>query len=98
MWKNLLHPSINNGAWTKEEDALLFALATETGERGRWDAIAAELNTGRTALLCFVRWQQKRSHGNDNRKWTRAEDDRLVQLVERCKIKNFVPWSKVSRS
>lgn len=95
MWKNLLHPTINNGTWTKEEDAMLLALADESGGK-HWDTIAAELNTGRTGFLCFMRYQQKNSHAGAKLKWSRAEDDRLKQLVERCRINSYVPWSKIS--
>ncbi len=54
MWQNLVHPSVNTSAWTKEEDERLKALVQEVGGR-HWDAIADELGGGRTGFLCFKR-------------------------------------------
>lgn len=94
MWKNLLHPTINKSSWSKEEDRLLRALAEACGGR-RWDTIAEELNTGRTGFQCFVRFQQKHNQALSKRKWSEEEDERLKQLVVKCKVNNFIPWTKV---
>ncbi len=94
MWKNLLHPSINCSQWDQEEDRMLMKLAEASSGR-LWDSIAAELGSGRTGFQCFHRYQAKHSYARDKRKWTSAEDNRLKQLVERLRINNYVPWSKV---
>jgi hypothetical protein len=94
MWKNLLHPTINRSAWKKDEDAMLMQLAKVVHKR-HWDAVAEELGTGRTGFLCFIRHQQKTSSACDKRRWTPAEDDRLKQLVDKCRINHFIPWTKV---
>jgi len=95
MWKNLMHPTINRGSWSKAEDEVLERLAAAAGYR-YWDAVADELGTDRTGFLCFHRYQSKNSHASDKRKWTSAEDDRLKQVVDKCRINNYVPWAKVA--
>lgn len=66
MWKNLVHPSINQSSWTREEDALLVHQAQAAGG-AHWDQIAEVLGTGRTGLLCFMRYQQKHNRkGRDS--------------------------------
>ena len=95
MWKNLLHPSINRGTWTPQEDAHLKALALASGYKN-WDRIAEELGTNRTAFVCFMRYQQKHHQKLSKRKWTEAEDQWLKQLVELLRINRFIPWPKVA--
>ena len=102
MWQNNLHPSINRGAWTKEEDLRLTALTREPDRDGLlrprkdWEFIAKQLGTNRTAFLCFHRYQMKHNQIFNKRKWTPEEDFRLKQLVRQTRINRFVPWTKVS--
>ena len=102
MWQNNLHPSINRGAWTKEEDSLLTAQTREPDRDGLlrprkdWELIAKQLGTDRTAFLCFHRYQMKHNQIFNKRKWTPEEDFRLKQLVRQTRIHRFVPWTKVS--
>ena len=102
MWLNNLHPSINRGRWTKPEDRHLKALVDMPDENGLlrprkdWDKIAMLLSTNRTAFLCFHRYQMKHNRMHNNRKWIKSEDDRLRELVRKCRINRFVPWTKVA--
>jgi len=95
QWKNLIHPSLNRAAWSKEEDKQLkmFADATKCSE---WDSIAREMNTGRTAIACFTRYLEKFNPVTNNRSWTSREDAKLLRLVAHCKLQNLIPWPKVS--
>ena len=49
MWKNLLHPTINKGKWTKQEDRKLSELVDQPDEDGLlrprkdWDKIAKKV-------------------------------------------------------
>ena len=96
MWRNMLHPSINHNGWTREEDNLLSQLVKETGDRS-WDHIADELNTGRTPLMCLMRFQQKFNSLANKRKWTKEEDGKLLQLIKTVRINDYIPWSKVTK-
>ena len=51
--------------------------------------------TNRTPFLCFFRHQQKKVKLNEKKKWTEKEDERLKKLVHRCRLNNYVPWTKV---
>ncbi|XP_059093957.1 snRNA-activating protein complex subunit 4 homolog [Tigriopus californicus] len=95
MWKNMLHPTINRASWTQEEDNLLKHLA-DTHHRMDWDLIARELGTNRTGFLCCMRYQLKYNQAFEKRRWTVGEDRRLKQLVAKCRINNFIPWTKVA--
>lgn len=95
MWKNMLHPTINRASWTREEDNLLMHLA-DTHQRTDWDQIALELDTNRTGFLCCMRYQLKWNRNSEKRKWTMTEDRRLRQLVAKCRLNNFIPWTKVA--
>ena len=65
MWKNNLHPKVNNDKWTKAEDQMLLDLVKGPDEDGLcrshkdWDRIAIRLGTNRNAFLCFHRYQNK---------------------------------------
>lgn len=94
-WKNELHPSINNGSWTYQEDEELKKLVEK--HPNDWDTIAKELNTHRTAWLCCQRYQ---SHLNESMKATgpfsRGELELVTKVIESCRIGDYIPWSQVA--
>lgn len=95
QWRNLLHPDINRGVWSKEEDQLLRRLGEATRCQD-WDEIARELATGRTPHQCIVRFMTRHNVALNNRRWEKCEDERLRRLVAHCRINDFIPWAKVS--
>ncbi|XP_074601399.1 snRNA-activating protein complex subunit 4-like [Brevipalpus obovatus] len=94
-WKNELHPSINTGFWTYQEDQELKRLVEQ--HPNDWDTIAKELNTNRTAWLCCQRYQ---SHLNESMKTTgpfsREELELVTKVIESCRIGDYIPWSQVA--
>ena len=46
----------------------------------------------------FFRYTQRHKKELTSASWTSKEDKRLVELVDKCRINNFIPWPKVSRS
>ena len=102
MWRNVLHPSINKGHWTKKEDSLLKQIVLKHRSENQlflnWNEVSTKIGHGRSAFHCFMRFRQKHDLLLPlNAKWTYDEDERLKQLVSQCRInKHFVPWPKVS--
>lgn len=104
MWQNLLHPTINRAAWSKAEDRNLKRLVEHQlgGDdwdpddvAADWEAVAEELGTRRTAFQCFMRFQQRHNSDANGLKWTPEEDERLLTLVQRCRMSRIVGWAKV---
>ncbi|XP_074654483.1 uncharacterized protein LOC141908359 [Tubulanus polymorphus] len=93
-WKNLLHPAINHGVWTREEDTKLRSLIRIYDYRS-WDRIASELGTNRTALQCLQRFQSNLRE-IPVREWSAAEDKILTEVVDMCTIGSEVIWRQVS--
>ena len=54
MWRNVLHPSINKGHWTRKEDKLLKQLAdkriSENNGFANWNEIASQIGNGRSSF------------------------------------------------
>ena len=57
FWYNEVHPFLNKGKWTKEEDKLLLKLTEENSSGGNWDSIARELKVTRLHLKVETRHQ-----------------------------------------
>ncbi|XP_012286233.1 snRNA-activating protein complex subunit 4 [Orussus abietinus] len=96
MWNVFLHPDINKISWTKEEDSKMLRLAKKYNFQN-WDGIARELKTHRTGYQCFIRHNVSiRSKVNTMRSWSKAEDQKLSEIVEKVKFGDFVPWGEVA--
>lgn len=95
MWNILLHPDINKSKWTRTEESRLKKIA-KLYRCEDWDNIAKKLNTKRSGYQCFVKYT---SMGYllklTERTWTVKEDERLCDIVAKCRIGNFVPWAEV---
>lgn len=55
-WTNVLSPNVRQGAWTKEEDALLLGAVEKHGV-GKW-ALVARAIPNRTDNHCWRRWKE----------------------------------------
>ncbi|CAG8512206.1 10404_t:CDS:10 [Paraglomus occultum] len=89
QWTNHDHPRINKSSWTKPEIAKLRAIAQRHKFRN-WQAIALEVATNRTAAECFKTYVRQNS---EPRKWTKEEDEILIQAVDLYGEKN---WQQVA--
>lgn len=96
-WEVYLKPSINKSKWTDEEDSKLLSIAEEMQYQD-WDTIARKLLTNRSAYQCFAHFQTRlnTSHNYTKGKWTKEEDEKLLNAIDRTKIGNFIPWTKVA--
>jgi hypothetical protein len=101
MWKNVVHPSLNHQKWSRQEDDVLKEsveqLLLYRNGFVDWEYVAAEVGNRRSALHCFMRFQQRHNTSLDKRRWTFQEDEKLKKLVNRCNIStHFVPWQKIA--
>ncbi|KAK2838235.1 hypothetical protein Q5P01_015447 [Channa striata] len=95
FWQNYLHPSINKARWSPEEVQKLKEVSRKYEER-RWEDIAQELGTGRTAFMCLQTFQRFVSDSLRRRTWTPDEDSLLRELVDKMRIGNFIPYTQMS--
>lgn len=95
MWFGYLMPTLNRKAWTPaEEDKLLNAAIKFSAQN--WTEIAKAVEN-RSVYQCFVHYQ---THFNNkslpkNVRWTPEQDRELVACVEKYRIGNVIPWTKV---
>lgn len=97
FWEVYLKTSINKSNWTVAEDLKMLDIAEQT-ELQDWDHIAKSLGTNRSAYQCFLHFQTRLNafHVLSKGKWTKEEDEKLVNCINASKIGNFIPWTKVS--
>ncbi|XP_075217612.1 proximal sequence element A Pbp95 [Lycorma delicatula] len=96
MWHLYIKPSVNRKNWTRAEDKRLISLV-EKHNKQDWDSIAKCLGTSRTGYQCFVNYQTRLNKELKKLgKWTKEEDERLVGLVAKCRIGNYIPWPKIA--
>ncbi|XP_011562635.3 snRNA-activating protein complex subunit 4 [Plutella xylostella] len=95
LWKLFLHPSINKSSWSKTEHLKLKKIAAAHNLQS-WDAIAKELNTGRSGYQCFVYYKTNMNDSSVGKKWTPDEEEYLQRLVDYYRLDNYIPWSKIA--
>ncbi|KAI3612161.1 nucleolar protein [Moniliophthora roreri] len=95
------NPMSTQGKWTLEEDDRLRQAVATVGQS--WEKVS--LIVGRRAPDCRDRWRNHVHDRNDNRvigKWTKEEEDKLIQIVEEMTVKkgrtldDEVFWGTVS--
>lgn len=77
--------------WTKNEDNALKALVEQYGEK--WDLIASEIKD-RSDIQCQQRWTKVVNPDLIKGPWTKEEDDKVCELVERYGPKK---WTLIAR-
>lgn len=95
MWFGYLMPTLDRRAWTAaEEDKLLNAAIKFKAQN--WSEIAKAVEN-RSVYQCFVHYQ---THFNNqsaprNVRWTPEQDRQLMAYVDKYRIGNVIPWTKV---
>lgn len=82
----------SQAGWTDEEDNLLAEVVKRFNGRN-WKRIA-ECMTGRTDVQCLHRWQKVLNPELVKGPWTKEEDERIIQLVEKFGSKR---WSVIAK-
>ncbi|KAJ8039197.1 snRNA-activating protein complex subunit 4 [Holothuria leucospilota] len=93
-WQNHAHPHIQHD-WTDEDEQLLRKIARVHGGKD-WNTITSEMGRGFSAFECLQRYQQRLNDDLYKRPYTEEEDKLLVQLVEKFRIGDYIPWIKVA--
>ncbi|XP_042193454.1 snRNA-activating protein complex subunit 4 isoform X1 [Callorhinchus milii] len=93
-WQNHQHPIVNKSKWSSEEVQKLEEIAQQHNYLD-WETIAKELKTQRTAYMCLQKYQESNKELR-KRKWTEEEDQMLRDLVERMRVGNFIPYTKMA--
>lgn len=95
MWFGYLMPTLNRKAWTTAEEDKLLNAATKFSAQN-WSEIAKAVEN-RSVYQCFVHYQ---THFNNqsvqkNVRWTPEQDRQLLAYVDKYRIGNVIPWTKV---
>lgn len=91
-----LHPDRKEDKWSKSEDQKLTEICKKY-KCQNWDKIAEELGIGRSPFSLCSRYYSKLCTRNYRRdKFHPEEDELLLDIIETCRIGNYIPWSKVS--
>lgn len=89
-------PTLNRKNWTSdEEDRLLAAVSKHSAQN--WAEIAKEVEN-RSSYQCFIHYQTAFGGKNvvKHTPWTADEDKMLLESVEKYRIGNVIPWTKIS--
>lgn len=95
MWFGYLQPTLNRSPWTPAEEDKLLNAANDFGEQN-WAEIAKHVDN-RSPYQCFVHYQTKFNKKNFQKyvRWTPEQDKDLLELVEKYRIGNIIPWTKI---
>ncbi|RZF33666.1 hypothetical protein LSTR_LSTR007044 [Laodelphax striatellus] len=95
-FKMIHDPSLNHEGWTKEENDMLVLLADKYSCQD-WDAIATDLGTNRSAYQCCSHFEKNFDKNiRVTGKWSKDEDDKLIDAVKKFQVGNHIPWWKIS--
>lgn len=97
FWHLYLKPTINKSRWERSEDEKLKESVEEMGVQD-WERIAQSLGTSRTQYQCVVHYSNRVCDKQEFAvgKWTKEEDERLLNVINSAKVGEFIPWTKVA--
>lgn len=97
MWYGYLMPTLNREAWAPDEEDKLLNAAIKFSVQN-WTEIAKAV-PNRSVYQCFVHYQthfnNKNTSATKNARWTPEQDQQLMACVEKYRIGNIIPWTKI---
>lgn len=96
MWNMFLHPQLNKGSWTSVENNKLKGLVKKYNYQN-WDLIAEKLGTNRSSLQLCSRFYRYLHCSNKKGEFSQEEDVKLVELVAKFQVGDYIPWTKITR-
>lgn len=94
FWNLMLKPHVSRTKWTKNDDDLLIRIVARNNEKN-WQKIADELGTNRNELQCFVHYQKLKKIVYKKGKWSKQEDQKLMEVIKENSIDNIINWQRV---
>ncbi|XP_060875714.1 uncharacterized protein LOC132948995 [Metopolophium dirhodum] len=94
FWNLVLKPHISRTKWTKNEDDVLIRIVARNNEKN-WQKITDELATNRNELQCFVHYQKYKKMVHKKGKWSKQEDQKLMEVIKENSIHNIINWQRV---
>ena len=95
IWNGFLKPTLNRKPWTPEEELVLVE-AAEKHSNQNWEEVAKTF-TDRSAYQCLLHYQTIYIENNHIKhvRFTQQEDDLIMEMVEKYKIGDIIPWTRV---
>ncbi|XP_072287628.1 snRNA-activating protein complex subunit 4 [Pyxicephalus adspersus] len=94
IWQNCEHPQINKDGWSEGEIQKLKNIAKDHNFVN-WEVIAQELGTNRTAFQCLQVFQRNNKDFKRS-EFTKEEDEILTHFVQRMRVGEHIPYSKIA--
>lgn len=98
MWNACLIPHLKRDQWTTEENELLVK-AVEEFDCQNWKKISEKV-PNRSKYQCFIHFQSNLASKLQLKvaKWSREEDEFLINSIEKYRIGTLIPWTRVIES
>lgn len=95
IWQGFLNPTLSRRAWSSEEEERLSDVAGAFNNQD-WEIIAKHM-TNRSGFQCLVAFRTLPSQSAHAKyvRWTKEEDELLLETVEQNRIHNFIQWTGV---
>ncbi|XP_029283538.1 transcriptional activator Myb-like [Cottoperca gobio] len=85
--------ALQKPGWTKDEDEQLHRLVKEFGSNS-WSSVSLHFKGQRSDVECQRRWQQIKNPELVKGPWTKEEDERVIELVQKYGVKR---WSLIAK-
>ena len=96
QWETLLNPNISQKPFSEKDE---ISIRTEVLKCGKsapdWEKIATMLSEPRSAFQVFQRYQCFIAPVLAPPKWTKANNDKLMSLIQTMRVGEYIPWAQI---